>query len=103
MSARLAGRRVDALWRWIDTNSLDPLISIPLDDGRSRSGRLLDRGHVAMANWPGVEVVEAPAFAAFLPRLFKTCWTKNRCCPMSRRGGAGARPRPIWCASVWVN
>lgn len=66
-------KRVDALWRWIDTNSLDPLNF----DSRSTMGvpDLADcwtGGHVAMANWPGVEVVEAPAFAAFLPRLFKT-------------------------------
>lgn len=66
-------KRVDALWRWIDTNSLDPLNF----DARSTIGvpDLADcwaSGQVAMANWPGVEVVEAPAFAAFLPRLFQT-------------------------------
>lgn len=66
-------KRVDALWRWIDTNSLDPLNF----DARSTIGvpDLADcwaGGQVAMANWPGVEVVEAPAFAAFLPRLFQT-------------------------------
>ena len=65
-------KRVDALWRWIDTKSLDPLAF----DARSTIGvpDLFDAwagGAVAMANWPGVEVAEAPAFAAFLPRLFE--------------------------------
>ena len=63
-------RRVDALWRWIDTNALDPLTF----DSQSAIGvpDLFDawaRGGLEMANWPGVEVLEAPAFAAFLPRL----------------------------------
>ncbi len=64
-------KRVDALWRWIDTKSLDPLafdarstIGVPdLFDTWAHSG-------LTMANWPGVEVAEAPAFAAFMPRLF---------------------------------
>jgi uncharacterized circularly permuted ATP-grasp superfamily protein len=62
---------VDALWRWIDTNALDPLRF----DARSAIGvpdlfEALERGSVTLANWPGVEVLEAPAFAAFMPRLF---------------------------------
>ena len=65
-------KRVDALWRWIDTKSLDPLAF----DARSTIGvpdlyEAWARGSVAMANWPGVEVAEAPAFAAFLPALFE--------------------------------
>jgi uncharacterized circularly permuted ATP-grasp superfamily protein/uncharacterized alpha-E superfamily protein len=65
-------KRVDALWRWIDTNSLDPLAF----DSRSTIGvpDLFDSwagGNMALANAPGVEVVEAPAFAAFIPRLFR--------------------------------
>ena len=63
-------KRVDAVWRWIDTNALDPLAF----DAHSAIGvpDLFDawaRGGLEMANWPGVEVLEAPAFAAFLPRL----------------------------------
>ena len=63
-------KRIDALWRWIDTNSLDPLSF----DARSTIGvpDMADawgRGGLTMANWPGVEVVEEPAIAAFLPRL----------------------------------
>lgn len=63
-------RRLDGVWRWIDTNALDPLRF----DARSRLGvpDLFDtfaRGSVVMANWPGVELLESPAFAAFMPRL----------------------------------
>ncbi|WP_231627521.1 circularly permuted type 2 ATP-grasp protein [Novosphingobium sp. AAP1] len=64
-------KRVDAVWRWIDTNALDPLRF----DARSEIGvpdlfEALDRGGLTLANWPGAEVLEAPAFAAFMPRLF---------------------------------
>lgn len=63
-------KRVDAVWRWVDTNALDPLnfdvnstIGVPdMFDAWSRGG-------LKMTNWPGVEVLESPAFAAFMPRL----------------------------------
>jgi uncharacterized circularly permuted ATP-grasp superfamily protein/uncharacterized alpha-E superfamily protein len=63
-------KRIDAVWRWIDTNALDPLAF----DARSELGvpNLFDtwaRGGLEVANWPGVEVLEARAFSAFLPRL----------------------------------
>ncbi len=63
-------RRIDALWRWIDTNALDPLSF----DARSAIGvpDLFDawaHGGLEMTNWPGVEVLESRAFAAFMPRL----------------------------------
>ena len=63
-------KRVDGLWRWIDTNALDPMTF----DAQSTLGvpGLFDawaRGGLAMANWPGVDMLEAPAFAAFMPRL----------------------------------
>jgi len=63
-------KRIDGLWRWIDSNALDPLNF----DARSSLGvpdlfNAWTRGSLAMANWPGVEVLESPAFAAFLPRL----------------------------------
>jgi uncharacterized circularly permuted ATP-grasp superfamily protein/uncharacterized alpha-E superfamily protein len=63
-------KRIDAVWRWIDTNALDPLVF----DARSELGvpNLFDawaKGGVQVANWPGVEVLEARAFSAFLPRL----------------------------------
>jgi uncharacterized circularly permuted ATP-grasp superfamily protein/uncharacterized alpha-E superfamily protein len=63
-------KRVDALWRWIDTNALDPMTF----DAQSTLGvpGLFDawaRGGLELANWPGVDMLEAPAFAAFMPRL----------------------------------
>ena len=63
-------KRIDALWRWLDSNALDPLNF----DSRSRLGvpdlfSAWARGGLAMANWPGVEVLESPALAAFMPRL----------------------------------
>ena len=63
-------RRIDALWRWIDTNALDPLSF----DSRSAIGvpdlfEAWAHGGLEMANWPGVEVLESRAFAAFMPRL----------------------------------
>ncbi len=66
-------KRIDAVWRWIDTTALDPLNF----DSRSRIGvpDLFDTwrgGGLEMANWPGIEVLESPAFSAFLPRLART-------------------------------
>ncbi len=63
-------KRIDALWRWIDTNALDPLAF----DARSEIGvpdgfEAWLRGGVELINAPGAEVLEAPAFAAFLPHL----------------------------------
>jgi len=65
-------KRVDAVWRWIDTNALDPLAF----DASSQLGvaNLFDAwagGGVEVVNWPGVEVLESPAFSAFMPRLFE--------------------------------
>ena len=63
-------KRIDALWRWIDTNALDPLAF----DSRSEIGvpdgfEAWLRGGVEVINAPGAEVLEAPAFAAYLPQL----------------------------------
>lgn len=63
-------KRVDALWRRVDPRLIDPLAF----DSRSRLGvaGLVDAmaaGNVVIANAPGGGVLEAPAFAAFLPRL----------------------------------
>ncbi|KPH65961.1 circularly permuted type 2 ATP-grasp protein [Novosphingobium sp. ST904] len=63
-------KRVDAIWRWINTTALDPLSF----DAKSELGvaNLFEAwagGGVGMVNWPGTEVLESPAFAAFLPRL----------------------------------
>jgi uncharacterized circularly permuted ATP-grasp superfamily protein/uncharacterized alpha-E superfamily protein len=63
-------KRIDALWRWIDTNALDPLAF----DSRSEIGvpdgfEAWLRGGVEWINAPGAEVLESAAFAAFLPRL----------------------------------
>jgi uncharacterized circularly permuted ATP-grasp superfamily protein/uncharacterized alpha-E superfamily protein len=64
-------KRIDALWRWIDTNALDPLHF----DVRSSLGvpdllSTLPDGTL-VANWPGAEVVESRAMAAQMERL---CW-----------------------------
>jgi len=63
-------KRIDALWRWIDTNALDPLAF----DSRTQIGvpdgfEAWLRSGVELFNAPGAEVLEAPAFAAYLPRL----------------------------------
>lgn len=62
-------KRIDALWRWVDTRFLDPLAFDP----QSRIGipDLYEAlgSDVVVANWPGSGVAESPAFAAFLPRL----------------------------------
>ncbi|MCW3846691.1 circularly permuted type 2 ATP-grasp protein [Sphingomonas sp. LB-2] len=63
-------KRVDALWRRIDPRLLDPLAL----DSHSAIGvpGLIDAmaaGNVVLANAPGSAMLEAPAFAAFLPRL----------------------------------
>ena len=63
-------KRIDALWRRVDPRLLDPLAL----DSHSAVGvpGLIDAmaaGNVVLANAPGSAVLEAPAFAAFLPRL----------------------------------
>jgi uncharacterized circularly permuted ATP-grasp superfamily protein/uncharacterized alpha-E superfamily protein len=65
-------KRVDGLWRWMDSRFLDPLAF----DGKSRIGvpDLYDacaRGGLMVSNWPGAGVIESRAFAAFLPQLAK--------------------------------
>ncbi|MET0370611.1 MAG: circularly permuted type 2 ATP-grasp protein [Sphingobium sp.] len=63
-------KRVDGLWRWMDSRYLDPLAF----DAESRIGvpDLVDacaRGGLMVSNWPGAGVIESRAFAAFLPQL----------------------------------
>jgi uncharacterized circularly permuted ATP-grasp superfamily protein/uncharacterized alpha-E superfamily protein len=63
-------KRIDALWRRMDSRFLDPLAF----DSSSRIGvpGLMDAiaaGDAVLANAPGVGVVESPAFAAFLPAI----------------------------------
>ncbi len=63
-------KRIDALWRWINTQGIDPLNF----DTRSRIGvpgllSACESGELAVANWMGAGVVESRAMAAFLPRL----------------------------------
>ena len=63
-------KRVDALWRRVDPRMIDPLAF----DSHSQIGvpGLIDAyaaGNVLLANAPGVGVLEAPAFGAFLPQL----------------------------------
>ena len=63
-------KRIDAIWRWIDTQAIDPLSF----DANSRLGvpdlfEAWSQGRLMVANWPGAGVVEARAFSAFLPKL----------------------------------
>ncbi len=63
-------KRVDALWHRVDPRMVDPLAF----DSHSQIGvpGLIDAmaaGEVVIANTPGAGLLEAPAFAAFLPRL----------------------------------
>jgi uncharacterized circularly permuted ATP-grasp superfamily protein/uncharacterized alpha-E superfamily protein len=63
-------KRVDALWRRVDPRMIDPLAF----DSHSAIGvpGLIDamaQGEVVIANSPGAGMLEAPAFAAFLPRI----------------------------------
>ncbi|WP_375380540.1 circularly permuted type 2 ATP-grasp protein [uncultured Sphingomonas sp.] len=63
-------KRIDALWRRVDGRMLDPLAF----DAHSHIGvaGLIDAfagGTLVLSNAPGAGVLEAPAFAAFLPRL----------------------------------
>ena len=63
-------KRIDAIWRWIDTRHIDPMAF----DAHSQIGvpdlfQAWSAGSVAVVNWPGVGVVESRAFSAFIPRL----------------------------------
>jgi uncharacterized circularly permuted ATP-grasp superfamily protein/uncharacterized alpha-E superfamily protein len=63
-------KRVDALWHRVDPRMVDPLAF----DSHSQIGvaGLVDAmaaGEVVIANTPGAGLLEAPAFAAFLPKL----------------------------------
>ncbi|NIJ21484.1 putative circularly permuted ATP-grasp superfamily protein/putative alpha-E superfamily protein [Sphingomonas naasensis] len=63
-------KRVDALWHRLDPRLLDPLAL----DSHSTIGvagviDVMAAGELVVANAPGAGLLEAPAFAAFLPRL----------------------------------
>ncbi|MFV0623435.1 circularly permuted type 2 ATP-grasp protein [Sphingomonas sp. ac-8] len=63
-------KRIDALWRRVDPRLLDPLAF----DASSTIGvpGLVDAmaaGNLVVANTPGAGMLEAPAFAAFLPAI----------------------------------
>ncbi len=65
-------KRIDAIWRRMDTSLLDPLEF----DARTRIGvpdlfQAISNGGLAVANWPGSGIIESRAFAAFLPKLAK--------------------------------
>ncbi|MBX3565618.1 MAG: circularly permuted type 2 ATP-grasp protein [Sphingomonas sp.] len=65
-------KRIDALWHRLDPRLLDPLAL----DSHSSIGvpgviDAMAAGNVVIANAPGAGLLEAPAFAAFLPRLGK--------------------------------
>lgn len=63
-------KRIDALWRWINTRDIDPLNF----DSRSRIGvpdllQVCVSGQMLLCNWPGAGAVESRAMSAFMPRL----------------------------------
>ena len=63
-------KRIDALWRWINTRDIDPLNF----DTRSHIGvpgllSACESGQLAVANWMGAGVVESRAMSAFMPAL----------------------------------
>jgi uncharacterized circularly permuted ATP-grasp superfamily protein/uncharacterized alpha-E superfamily protein len=63
-------KRIDAIWRRMDTRFLDPLAF----DAQSRIGvpdlfAAIAKGGLVVANWPGAGIAESPAFGAFLPSL----------------------------------
>ncbi len=63
-------KRIDALWRWINTRDIDPLNF----DSRSRIGvpdllQVCASGEMLLCNWPGAGAVESRAMSAFMPRL----------------------------------
>ncbi len=65
-------KRIDAIWHRLDPRLLDPLAL----DSHSTIGvpgviDAMSAGNVVIANAPGAGLLEAPAFAAFLPRLAK--------------------------------
>ncbi|RYY42053.1 MAG: hypothetical protein EOP59_10900, partial [Sphingomonadales bacterium] len=65
-------KRIDAVWHRLDPRLLDPLAL----DSHSSIGvpgviDAMAAGNVVIANAPGVGLLEAPAFAAFLPKLAK--------------------------------
>jgi uncharacterized circularly permuted ATP-grasp superfamily protein/uncharacterized alpha-E superfamily protein len=71
-------KRVDALWRRMDSRFLDPLAF----DSTSHIGvpGLMDAiasGDAVIANAPGVGVVESAAFAAFMPALARKLLGEN--------------------------
>lgn len=63
-------KRIDALWNWIDTPLLDPLtFNADSHIGVPGLSEAWSKGGLSVANWPGVGVLEARAFSAFMPRL----------------------------------
>lgn len=66
-------KHIDALWRWIDTQMIDPLnFDSHSDIGVPDLFETWTNGELVMANWPGVGVLESRAFSAFLPKLSET-------------------------------
>ena len=63
-------KRIDAIWRWIDTRHIDPMaFDVHSQIGVPDLFQAWSAGSVAVVNWPGVGVVESRAFSAFIPRL----------------------------------
>lgn len=63
-------KRVDALWHRVDPRLIDPL-AFDSHSGIGVAGLVdaMAAGEVVVTNAPGAGMLEAPAFAAFLPRL----------------------------------
>ncbi|CAN5413319.1 circularly permuted type 2 ATP-grasp protein [soil metagenome] len=75
-------KRIDAIWRRMDTSLLDPLAF----DSRTRIGipdlfDAISKGGLVVANWPGSGIIESKAFAAFLPKLARKLLGENLLLP----------------------
>jgi uncharacterized circularly permuted ATP-grasp superfamily protein len=85
-------KRIDALWRWINTRDIDPMNF----DTRSQIGvpNLIEAASdgLVVANWPGVGVVESRAMPAFLPRLAQTLLGEQLTLPNVATWWCGGEP-----------
>jgi len=90
-------KRIDAIWRWIGTEMLDPMAF----DARSQIGvsdlfEAWSSGELAVANWPGSGVTQARAFSAFLPRLAKVMLGESLILPNMATWWCGQTKQRQW-------
>lgn len=66
-------KRIDGLWKWLDTSLLDPLnFDSTSSIGVPNLFETMTSGQLSIGNWPGCGMVESRAFTAFLPKLCRT-------------------------------